>query len=170
MLLFFSWSIKNQPKIFLDLIFFGSRLFWTKLVFDPTFFTLFKKIGSKEVLSKNVGPQKLRPTNNESKKLPTHHPPGTLVHEMTTWKWWPELSKGSLRIKKCHSNICPYQEYPSCCWPYFDQTFCTQFSWALIFVGQHFFGPKSIDPNIFWTKYVFGFFWTKLFLDQYFFI
>ena len=104
MLLFFSWSIKNQPKIFLDLIFFGSRLFWTKLVFDPTFFTLFKKIGSKEVLSKNVGPQKLRPTNNESKKLPTHHPPGTLVHEMTTWKWWPELSKGSLRIKKCHKK------------------------------------------------------------------
>ena len=85
----------------------------------------------------------------------------------------------------CSGDICPYQEYLSCYWPIFDQTFWTGFLAGLgskfcldqnlvwpklfepklyghIFFGPRFFRPKFFGPKIFWTFYFFRskLFWT----------
>ena len=69
----------------------------------------------------------------------------------------------------CPGNICPYQEYLSCYWPNFDQTFWTQF-----FAGFKFFDPKFlwtqnfVDSKFLWTQKIFDLklYQPKKILDQ----
>ena len=83
----------------------------------------------------------------------------------------------------CHGNICPgkicpgdiypYQDYLSCYWPNFDQTFWALTFWTPIFsvlnfvwskkkFDQKVIWPKKISNQIFWHK----FFWTPIFFTQ----
>ena len=46
----------------------------------------------------------------------------------------------------CPQNICPYQQYLSCHWPNFDQTFLTQY------FSRPYFDPKKCGSQFHWTK------------------
>ena len=48
--------------------------------------------------------------------------------------------------KICPGDIYPYQEYFSCYWPNFDQTF-----WPLIFGPQFFWTQQIFGPKRFWS-------------------
>ena len=56
----------------------------------------------------------------------------------------------------CPGDICPYQQYLSCYWSDFDQTFWT----------HNFRGPKCSWTKLLQTQI---FFWSKIFLDTKFF-
>ena len=74
-----------------------------------------------------------------------------------------------------HGDICPYQEYISCYWQNFQQTFWDYFLGALILLDHNF-----VPPKFFWTEQFFRpkllensifdltFFWPVIFLDQHF--
>ena len=76
----------------------------------------------------------------------------------------------------CPRNICPYQQYLSCYWADFDQSFWTQFFGALIFIDHNFFGPNFFRLKYFLDQKVFGpkifslqiFFWPKFFWTRFF--
>ena len=51
-----------------------------------------------------------------------------------------------------HGDICPYQEYLSCYWQNFQQTFWALFLAALIFWTIILFHPHFLDRTIFQTK------------------
>ena len=56
----------------------------------------------------------------------------------------------------CPGDICPYQEYLSCYWPNFDQTFLAQFFESLNFLAQNFVSLKFFEHNIFLDQNCFG--------------
>ena len=64
----------------------------------------------------------------------------------------------------CPGNICPYQEYLSCYWPNFDQTFWTRF-----FAGFEFLWTQNfVDSKFLWTQKIFDLklYQPKKILDQ----
>ena len=49
----------------------------------------------------------------------------------------------------CPRNICPYQQYLSCYWPDFDQTFLSKFFGGSILLDKNILNQTSLDPNTF---------------------
>ena len=84
--------------------------------------------------------------------------------------FWPKIKSRFLELfltfTNCHSDICqgnvcpgdicPYQEYISCYWPNFDQTFLAQFFESLNFLAQNFVSPKFFEHNNFLDQNCFG--------------
>ena len=86
------------------------------------------------------------------------------ISQLLLTRFWPNF-KGrflgqSLSDSNCYGddiypgNICPgtnrpYQQYLSCYWADFDQSFWIQFLEALIFIDHNFLDQTSLDPNIF---------------------
>ena len=60
-------------------------------------------------------------------------------------------------VNICPGDICPDQEYLSCNWPDFDQTFLNKF----FFLGRNIIWPNHFGQKYFWTKP----FWSKIFID-----
>ena len=102
---------------------------------------------------------------------------------------WLHLSRQHI----CPGDICPYQQYRSCYWFDFDQTFWTQFFGVIIFVDHNvlgFFNPMFIwvldtskkfsrpkvffGPNFFWVTMLLldpkCFFRSKIFFEPKFFL
>ena len=106
----------------------------------------------------------------ENGLLPT--PPHTnsmsVISQLLLTRLWPNF-KGRilgpcLKDANCHGDlcpgnicpgdICPYQQYFSCYWSNFDQTFWTQLLWTKMFLNK-----ISLDPNFFRTQNFFRY-WT----------
>ena len=116
------------------------------------------KVGSSDHLEQ----LKLSQLHLSSQHLSSRHLSISGISQLLLSRFWPNIKGRFLgpfwTDSNCHGDlwpgnicpghICPAQEYLTCYWPNFEQTFWTQFLQTLIY-----FGPKMIlDPKFFWTK------------------